>query len=324
MKEFIRKYLSGQSDRNEQAQLLQWLRGKGNLDDFRKEKAEWEREASSQPLSSLSSSSWSSLQTKLLQEVQEKLQRSTIRLKYFQYAAVVLVVFSVTSVAIDFSAQKPARELVYTTVKAEPGQIANVVLPDKSEVWINSGSYISYNNEFSQSNREIRMEGEVFFSVQKNPELPLIVKNVSAPDIKVTGTKFNVAGYPDEHFFHVTLQEGHIELNSSGRSIPLHPGEQAVFNRKTNELQVNKVDVGRFISWKDGQINFYNVPLEEVVIRLGKRYNQRFVLDNEVKQLQYTYTVTNEPLSEVLLLMEKITPVRIRQKGEVIYIMSRK
>ena len=83
-------------------------------------------------------------------------------------------------------------------------------------------------------------------------------------------------------------------------------------------MVLSTVNTGLFTSWKDGIINIYNMPLSELVIKLEKRYNQKFEVDNEIKNLPYTFTIKNEKLSNILSLMEKITPVDVVQSGNVI------
>ena len=83
---------------------------------------------------------------------------------------------------------------------------------------------------------------------------------------------------------------------------------------------VSEVNTSRYTSWKDGIINFYNLNLEEVVMRLETRYNQKFEYDAEVKDNLYTFTIKNEPLHEILRLMENITPIKAEQKDELITI----
>jgi transmembrane sensor len=320
MKSLIRKYLSGRSTRDEQKQLLDCIREEGGLSEFHVEKSRWEKEAINGEMPLFSRQSWGALQKELFLYTQNKLERTTIRMHYFRYAAAVLILVSISLVTLYIVNIHSNNSLVYTTVKAEQGQLANVILPDRTEVWLNSGSYIKYNNRFSSTNRDVELVGEAYFNVVKNKDLPLIVKGAPI-QVKVLGTKFNVTAYPDDHYFSVALEEGKVELFSSqfdGFSRHLIPGQLAVFNEETHELKIRHTNVGLYTSWKDGIINIYNLPLEEVIVKLSKRYNQKFEIDDKVKSIRYTYTIKNEPLSEVLKLMETITPINAVQEGDII------
>ncbi len=59
-------------------------------------------------------------------------------------------------------------------VYAEYGQKKEVILPDQSKVWLNSGTHIIYPERFTQV-RQIFVSGETFLEVTKDPERPFIV-----------------------------------------------------------------------------------------------------------------------------------------------------
>jgi len=324
MKAIIKKYLAGKSTDGDHRQLLEWIREDDHLKDFQEVKSEWESKAFYETMPEGSQKSWNAVQNQLLVATQRKLQKSTRYLQFFKYAAVlVFAVFIAAAGAKLAGIGFGADQLQYSVVKADAGQIANVVLPDQTEVWLNSGSYIRYSNAFALKNREIELFGEAYFSVTKNPEMPLVVTG-SDIEVKVLGTKFNVSAHPEDQYFSVTLEEGKVELISGHFNEALEPNQLAVFNKNTKELDIKQVNVEHYTSWKDGIINIYNLPLEELVLKLSKRYNQKFVVEEEAKQIRYTYTIKNEPLSDILRLMETITPIEVVQTGEVINFKHRK
>jgi len=320
MKSTIKKYLSGKSSVNEQKELLDWIRKDHNLDEFQTTKNEWKDEIRQEEIPVEFKPDWQNIQNSLFGQMQSEMQRTQRALKFFRYAAIFILLISVPSLVYFHSQSKPSAQLVYTTVAADFGQISKVVLPDNSVVWVNSGSTIKYNNQFSVTNRDIELIGEAFFKVKKNKDLPLIVSS-SDLRVKVLGTEFGVMAYPEESFIQVVLEKGKVELTSSSHlnlRQEMKPGELASFNKEKKELIISKVNTGLFTSWKDGLINIYNLPLSELVIKLEKRYNQKFVIDDAIKNLPFTFTIKNENLSDILSLMEKITPIDAIQHGNVI------
>ena len=252
--------------------------------------------------------------------MQSDLKRTQRTLNFFRYAAILVLLISIPSLLFYISQPNQSNQLIYTTVAAEFGQISKVVLPDSSIVWINSGSTIRYNNQFSATNRDIDLVGEAFFKVHKNAELPMIV-NSSDLKVKVLGTEFSVMAYPEENFIQVVLEKGKVELTSTSHAKfrqEMKPGEMANFNKNKKELTLSNVNTVLYTSWKDGIINIYNLPLSELVIKLEKRYNQKFVVDDQLKNLPFTFTIKNENLSSILSLIEKITPVDAIQHDNVI------
>lgn len=298
--------------------LLNWLRKEGNKEEFRSEETEWEDRTTNERMPLYSQRNWNEIQNKILAQTQYDLNHTKNRIRYLSYAASILVIFTLTVSGLFFYRYNQQPSPTTTTVKAAPGQIANVVLADSTEIWINSDSYIQYNSNFASTNRDIKLVGEAFFSVAKNKNLPLVVSG-SKVHVKVLGTRFNVAAYPDDNIFSVALERGKVELfspNTKDFNYHLSPDHVAIYNKQTNELNIKKANINLYSSWKDGLIQIYNLPLDEVVIKLAKRYNQKFKIDKAIKSLHYTFTIRNEPLSEILHMMETITPIEAIQKED--------
>lgn len=316
MKSTIKKYLEGKSPAEEQRRLLEWLRKEKHLSEFQRIKQEWKTELVKEETNVELVQDWNSIQKKILNTMQSEIEKKNRMLGFLRYAAVLLALVLVPSLIFIFSGTGSKTQLVYTTIAADYGQISKAILPDGSEVWINSGSTIKYNNQFSATNRDIELVGEAFLKVKKNKNLPLFV-NCSGLSVKVLGTEFCVSAYPEEPNIHVVLEKGKVELTSASNARfrqEMNPGELAYFNKEKNELAIRRVNTNLYTSWKDGTINIYNLPLSELVVKLEKRYNQKFEVDDEIKNLPYTFTIKNENLSYILGLMERITPVDVVQK----------
>ena len=76
-------------------------------------------------------------------------------------------------------------------LSTDPGQRANVTLPDGTVVKLNSGSVLEYPTVFSRKERRVKINGEAMFDVAKDADKPFIVETF-AYDVKVLGTKFNI------------------------------------------------------------------------------------------------------------------------------------
>lgn len=320
MKIIITKYLEGKATEAEQKVLLEWLREKENRHVFNRVKSEWKNNTGTTQISAEATESWNRIQDRLMQKSYSGWQESR---KIQQYLRIAAIFFFVVSLGISgwFISQKSwqANE-VFTRVVAENGQISKVELPDGTEVWLNSGSEISYGSRFSTQNRNIVLQGEAYFQAAKNEALPLVV-SAGELQVKVLGTKFNVNAYANSGSVDVVLEEGSVELlNSKVASFNfiLKPGELAKFDISSRQLVVSQINPERVTSWKDGILNIYDQTMVEVVKRLETRYNQKFELTDEIKNFRYTFTITNEPLDEIIRLMEKITPIKAIQKEDVI------
>ncbi len=85
-------------------------------------------------------------------------------------------------------------------------------LSDGSVVWLNAGSSLSYNKDFSDKFREVYLKGEAYFEVTPDSLKPFVVKSESL-NVKVLGTTFNVRTYEDENLVNVVLRTGRVDVS---------------------------------------------------------------------------------------------------------------
>ncbi len=320
MKPIIQKYLEGVATEPEQQELLSWLRKKENQSLFRKYKSDWRASLEEENRIENNQESWKQLQNKLFRKSYEGWQRTFRLLSVYKYAAVLFFLVSISSIlALVFKKPVAPREIV-STVVADNGQISKIILPDSSLVWLNSGTTLSYSNRFALENRNIQLDGEAWFQARKNEALPMVV-NCSGLFVKVLGTSFNVSAYKGFGKIDVVLERGLVELYRDPGKAPVcqvKPGELAEYDRLQGTVAVSKVNTAKYKSWKEGMINFYNLRLDEVVLRLEKRYNQQFIIDEQIRAIPLTFTIKNESLEAVLNLMARIAPVSAIQEKELI------
>ena len=322
MKEIAFKYFEGRATDAELEQLLGWLRKKENRLVFNSYRLDWKKSLEPNRFPGGGEESWHELQAALGQKSYNRWQKTRKIQQFFRVAAIFFFVISLGSMAWYFTHQPQNIPETYTSVMAENGQISKVELPDGSLVWLNAGSKLTYNNFFSAENREVTLTGEAYFDVTKNEKLPLVV-DCNGLQVKVLGTRFNVNAYDVGKMAEVVLEEGTVELINTITNADLYrmkPGERVQVNLETSQYFSEMVNTARYTSWREGIVNIYDLSIEDLVRRLEKRYNQKFELTPEVKKLRYTFTIENEPLEDVLKLMERITPVKVKQTDETIKI----
>ncbi|GAB1452154.1 FecR domain-containing protein [Draconibacterium sp.] len=195
----------------------------------------------------------------------------------------------------------------YTTVITENGQTSKIILPDSSIVWLNSGTTLSYNNNFSVSNRNVKLNGEAYFKVTRNEVIPLIVQ-CDELEVKVLGTEFNVSAFPENDDICVVLERGSIELShvkNRFQDFELKPGEIARFDDVNNKLVVGHVDTYQYISWKDGVLIFKDTRMKDVFTKLERWYGLEIDVENpEVNNLIFNATIVDENLEDIFQLIK--------------------
>ncbi|TXD54094.1 MULTISPECIES: FecR family protein [unclassified Polaribacter] len=196
-------------------------------------------------------------------------------------------------------------KLVFNEIKIPKGQVFRLVLSDSTIVWLNSDSKLKYPKNFIKglASREVVLEGEAFFKVAHNKNLPFIV-NTKNLNIEVLGTTFNVSSYVEEQDIKTTLVTGSVKVKGTGNkmntSLLLTPNHQAIYNKKNNVISHKKVNTIEFTSWIDKKIIFNNTPFKELVKRIERTFNIIVVNNNEtIKEELFSGQFDNETIEVI-------------------------
>lgn len=235
-----------------------------------------------------------------------------------KYAAIlILPLFLALSYSLYINFTPKKQETVSYELTCPIGIRTQAVLPDGTKVWLNAMSSIKYQIPFVQNERNIKLSGEAFFEVTKNPESPFIIESQNS-FVKVLGTKFNVRSYTEDEEIAVALQEGSVDFkttNSENKTIQsiLKPNEYLVYTKADKSLTVTSENIGKFISWRQNRMVLDETPIRDVAVLLSRWYGiQVEVVDQEILNYKFTTTFENESLSQVLELLEISSPVRIK------------
>ena len=214
-------------------------------------------------------------------------------------------------------ASEPVR---YNTLVVPRGGEFELVLADGTRVWMNSDSKLIYPVTFRGSTREVRMEGEVCFSVARNERQPFVVHAGDAA-VRVLGTFFNVEAYPDEEEMTTTLVEGRVSVSVGKDAEVLTPNQQAVVREKGG-IEVRTVDANAVVSWVRGVCYFSETSLEEIMDKLARWYNvEVFFADASAKAAHFSLEIERyEDVSTILSKIEKTGRVRFEVNGRTVIV----
>ncbi|MDY3068062.1 MAG: DUF4974 domain-containing protein [Parabacteroides sp.] len=186
-------------------------------------------------------------------------------------------------------------------IRTNPGMTTAFVLPDGTNVSLNSGSVLRYPEFFSEDKREVELIGEAFFDVTKDPNKRFVVKTTGDERVEVLGTSFNMEAFPGDSILSTTLLEGKVRFVSDAGSVQMNPGEKLVYNNKTSKAKLTKTNGEAETAWKYGKVIFNNTPFNEVLRMLSKRFNVDFVVKNEkYRKDSFTGTFSTQRLEQVL------------------------
>lgn len=183
-------------------------------------------------------------------------------------------------------------------------------LTDGSTVWLQSGSTLAYDSSFGAESRDVKLRGEGFFDIAKDPERPFTVE-VEGLRIRVHGTKFNVNTSHEDRTVAVSLVEGSVALDSgNGETRRLHPGEIACYDPATQELNIRRGNVELESCRAAGKLVFERQSLGEICRYLSRWYDIRIDISPALAHnYAYTFTLTDEPLEAILRIMSRINPI---------------
>jgi len=183
------------------------------------------------------------------------------------------------------------------------GQQMAVTLPDRSQVQLNSNSDLDFKSLNWKNNREINLEGEAFFDVEKGQSFKVYTEEGV---VEVLGTEFNVISRAN--YFEVRCQEGKVKVSSTDANdeVVLLPGNAVrIVNNKLEKWDYNISEP----NWLIGESTFQNTPLSQVIISLQNQFGITFDASNINLSERFTGGFTHKNLN--LALKTVMTPMDI-------------
>lgn len=192
-----------------------------------------------------------------------------------KYVAVVILSVGITLSLFHYFS--PSKQPVMLTASVPAGQRARIMLPDSSTVWLNSGSTLEYPSFFTKDKRDVKLDGEGYFTVTKNRHKPFTV-STSNGRVTVLGTVFNVKSYNGESRFEASLVSGRIKAKgNTGREVILLPQQKMVWDN--GNVQVLSTNTDDYL-WKNGILTFNNQSLESVMEDLSRTFDRKIIIKN--------------------------------------------
>ncbi|SEA90259.1 FecR family protein [Flavobacterium gillisiae] len=153
-----------------------------------------------------------------------------------------------------------------TTQMAEAGARNSFLLPDHSQVVLNSVSELTYKKSNWDNNRECKLLGEAFFKVAKGKTFDI---KTTSGTVTVVGTQFNVKSRKNR--FEVECYEGKVKVQFDGKMIFLTKGQNIVVQngKQIDALKLNQSQP----NWMNREMKFNSENLVDVVAEIERQYN---------------------------------------------------
>jgi ferric-dicitrate binding protein FerR (iron transport regulator) len=267
---------------------------------------------------------WSSIQSRLHTEEQSGRDARKGTGRWISIVSVAASVLAIVAFVAVFYARRSGTEEQHNIVSTKKGNKTKIVLPDGSEVWLNSDSKISYNALFGKHYREVTLEGEAFFDVKKDPDHPFTVltKEMS---VKVLGTAFDVRAYPGESNEQTTLIHGAVEVTLKrygNKRIELAPYEKIAVStavpatgsgntgnnllQNSGSVRLSKIknDTASSVletQWVKNTLAFEDKPFGKIALEIERWYDVKVLIrKDQLTDKRFNGVFNDRPLDEVL------------------------
>jgi transmembrane sensor len=237
--------------------------------------------------------------------------------RHWRWIAAACILLVLAGVMVILRVRSGGQEVLVTLY----GQLAVRKLPDGSEVTMNANSKVRYAHNWKEgSDREVWIEGEAFFHVQKTLDHSSFVVHADRFDVVVTGTQFNVINRPGKAS--VLLREGRVILTEKdGREMTMAPGDYVQWDeRGLNRKLVQRDSV---LAWKDRKLFFDKTPLKEVAALIEDQYGVKVKLaDLAIGDSSITGIMPNNNLNVLLQSLEATTDFEVTHSDGIILIRA--
>jgi transmembrane sensor len=208
-------------------------------------------------------------------------------------------------------------------------QSRKVVLEDGSIVMLGKESSISYPDHFDGHNRKIRLEGEAFFEVKKDPERPFIVY-AGELTTQVLGTSFNVRSYKGAETIEIQVVSGKVSVYENQKKGPqnrngviLNPNQKITFDKISKKLVPELVEEPAIVTPPDQKslFVFQEDPLPKVLTAIQNAYNVEIVVETPaLDACIFTGDLNELPLHTQLKLICKSVNGTYELRGTTFFI----
>jgi len=337
LKNLLISYLEKDISRDDEMILVQWLKeNPGTRKELSDIKNIWKLSGS---IRNLDKNQVEHEWFKLLKQLEDTSTQKTVKRGLLIYwlprIAAVFLLGAIASFVVSYKLFNPkVADTSFNEITAPPGAKSKITLPDGSLIWLNAGSNIKYSNKYGKKKREVLLTGEAYFDVVSDKSKLFLVKTEDL-NIKAYGTSFNVKSYPEENTVETTLVKGSIGVtrtkfsNKKVDEVILEPNQRVVYYKPTRKVEAKQVvetenkklepetkeaeqqkltymiskgiDPEPFTKWKEGVLVIKSETLQELAIKLERKYDVSIHFANEeIKKLKFSGSLENETVEQVI------------------------
>lgn len=278
--DLIVRYLQGGSDNTSKDMIDKIIQDDENSRlEFDKYIDVWEKSASVGDFEKVNTEKdWLKVRSRM--NLRGNRKRIPIRSYLIRIAAILILALGLTYLLVEVTKTTLHKDTNYLEFAAID-ETREIILPDGSVAFLNKHSKIIRPSNFGTDNRDIILEGEAFFEVTGNKDLPFKVHTLNST-VEVVGTSFNV--HTDSAQVVVSVVSGKVAFYASENitnRIELEPENTGIFEIRTESLTPESSLDYNQLAWHTGKFDFQNMPLNKVCNVLAEFYDLDFIITDQ-------------------------------------------
>ncbi len=214
--------------------------------------------------------------------------------------------------------------ITYTTVF---GQTQEVTLPDGSLVVLNANSTLSLDPSWQlRDERRVELVGEAYFSVVHTADHQKFIVHSNNVEVEVLGTEFNLNNRRGKT--QVVLESGKVKVNLPSidgveKTVVMAPGDLVEVSEKDNKITKKVTDTRVYSSWKNGELIFNGVPLNQVFETIQDRYGYDVIVKGEeIQNMLFEAEIQSTDLDLILRVIARSFDLNITKNQNEIMVES--
>ncbi len=214
-----------------------------------------------------------------------------------------------------------AEKIEWIIKENKSNEIKKIVLPDRSVISVEPFSTIKYPSKFNKRKREVFLEGEAFFDIERDTANPFFVY-AKQTITRVLGTSFFISAFEGQETIEVDVKTGKVAVYAKvktdqpsteeltiqadqvihfpkpNKRLILTPNQRAVFHPKKEQLIKSISEVPKFIL-KPQDIStkeFINAPISKIFQTLEEAYGIKINTKKEIHSCSLSTKLKDESL----------------------------
>lgn len=217
----------------------------------------------------------------IAEEIVPVAAKKVFPLRYKIIAAAAVVLFFLTA-GVVYKYEGSSKKAVVAMVTTLTEERREILLADGSKVTLYPGSKLQYPPSFSkEGTREIFLEGEAFFDVAHNEEMPFIV-HTGKLETKVLGTAFLIKALAGSDDITVTVNRGKVKVCDQHRVLGIIVrDEQIVYNKQAEVFVQNTVNSDNLLDLASQELKMDDLTVAEAAVLLQERFGVKIEINDK-------------------------------------------